>query len=54
MRPEDDLTGYGYAPGNYWCVCRDCSKRFDGDKRAWRCAACATEQDAIRSRGEPR
>jgi hypothetical protein len=32
----------GFAPGSYWCTCDFCQKRFDGDKRAWRCFDCAT------------
>jgi hypothetical protein len=35
------LIRHGYAPGKYSVVCDDCKIRFEGDKRAHRCLACA-------------
>jgi hypothetical protein len=35
------LIRHGYAPGKYSVVCDDCKIRFEGDKRAHRCRACA-------------
>lgn len=34
----------GYAPGNYTCVCADCAKMFEGDKRAMQCLECAVSE----------
>lgn len=31
----------GFAPGNYMCICVDCEKQFEGDKRAVQCLDCA-------------
>jgi hypothetical protein len=31
----------GYAPGNYECTCATCDKKFQGDKQAVQCEACA-------------
>jgi hypothetical protein len=42
--------GQGYAPGNYWCKCYTCEMKFEGDKRAIKCFACAT--DAINHSSE--
>lgn len=36
-----DLRSWGYAPGNYMCVCATCKIKHTADKRAWRCRACA-------------
>ncbi|WP_454622738.1 hypothetical protein [Brucella anthropi] len=42
MTDKSHLLRFGYAPGNYWFVCRDCgSKHAVGDKRSTRCEACA-------------
>lgn len=41
---HEELRRYGYAPGNYTCVCRRCTKEFEGDKRAGCCLTCATAQ----------
>lgn len=42
MNDKSHLLRFGYAPGNYWFVCRDCgNKHAAGDKRATRCYACA-------------
>nr|WP_278519987.1 hypothetical protein [Brucella anthropi] len=42
MNDKSHLLRFGYAPGNYWFVCRDCgSKHAVGDKRSTRCEACA-------------
>ncbi|MCH4543158.1 hypothetical protein [Ochrobactrum sp. A-1] len=39
---KSHLLRFGYAPGNYWFVCKDCGdKQAVGDKRATRCYACA-------------
>lgn len=38
------LESKGYAPGDYFNVCRTCGKEFVGDKRAITCAGCASEQ----------
>ena len=38
------LPSYGWAPGDYLCVCIRCSRRFWGEKRANRCADCAYEE----------
>lgn len=38
------LKSKGYAPGDYFNVCRTCGKEFVGDKRAITCAGCASEQ----------
>lgn len=40
---EPDLRAYGYAPGNYTCVCIDCAEQHTADKRARRCKDCAVE-----------
>lgn len=37
----DDLTRFGYAPGNYSCRCQRCKSDFIGDKRASTCEPCA-------------
>lgn len=39
---DEDLRGYGYAPGNYYIKCKDClfDKPFgsiNADKRSYRC-----------------
>jgi hypothetical protein len=31
----------GYAPGGYYCICGQCRKQFEGDKRASECLDCA-------------
>ncbi len=42
MNDKSHLLRFGYAPGNYWFVCRDCgNKHAVGDKRAIRCETCA-------------
>jgi hypothetical protein len=53
-----DLRPWGWAPGNYAIICDDCTPLDvahsardlpTGDKRAWRCEACAKaarERDA--------
>lgn len=39
---EIDLRAFGYAPGNYWFVCRGCgNKQAVGAKRSTRCESCA-------------
>jgi hypothetical protein len=38
------LRDFGYAPGNYTCICFSCSGQFVGDKRAIQCERCATEK----------
>ncbi|GEM_PF-3527868 len=40
LTPANDNTA-GFAPGGYMCNCSDCGERFAGDKRSWRCSACA-------------
>lgn len=46
MTDSEDLVRFGFAPGGYMNLCRDCraelklvcdAARFMGDKRAWRC-----------------
>ena len=37
-----------YAPGNYHCICSECSQQFVGDKRAIQCLTCAAEKAAAR------
>ena len=32
----------GYAPGPYECMCVQCGRKFQGDKRAVQCEPCAT------------
>ncbi|HRY03519.1 MAG TPA: hypothetical protein P5256_10340, partial [Beijerinckiaceae bacterium] len=32
---------FGYAPGDYLCMCHDCKKQFLGDKRCLTCEPCA-------------
>jgi predicted house-cleaning noncanonical NTP pyrophosphatase (MazG superfamily) len=46
MSTELKLRSYGYAPGNYLCICRveTCQEPFQGEKRAYRCKACAMAQ----------
>jgi len=39
---SDEPIG-GYAPGNYGCVCLECSAPFMGDKRATVCRLCAVK-----------
>lgn len=48
-----DLRAFGWAPGDYLFRCRDCTPPDAaptdwpiGDKRAWRCEACATKKAA--------
>lgn len=36
----------GYAPGNYYCTCSACKKKFKGDKRSWECEPCGTKSEA--------
>ena len=36
------LQDFGYAPGNYSCMCHSCGEEFIGDKRAIQCEGCAT------------
>ena len=37
-----ELSPFGWTPGNYWFVCRDCRKKqCVGSKRSWRCEDCA-------------
>lgn len=37
-----DLSPFGWTPGSYWFVCRDCrNKQCVGSKRSWRCEICA-------------
>lgn len=53
---SDDLRAWGYAPGNYSCICRTGGDphRFDGDKRAVRCEMHARQQrDAAQQTAEP-
>lgn len=38
------LTGYGFARGDYYCLCCYCSEQFVGDKRAVACESCARER----------
>jgi hypothetical protein len=33
----------GWAPGYYFCTCRDCETQFTGDKRAYQCYTCANK-----------
>jgi len=40
----DSLRKYGYAEGSYMSKCIDCDTIFIGDKRAFRCRACAMEK----------
>jgi dATP/dGTP diphosphohydrolase len=35
----------GWSPGNYYCACSTCGKRFGGDKSAVQCANCAYMND---------
>lgn len=45
-----DLSGFGWAPGNYQCVrCEDCGCVFEGAKRSFRCRSCAEKLAASRS-----
>ncbi|MCH4539142.1 hypothetical protein [Ochrobactrum sp. A-1] len=35
-------SSFGWTPGNYWFVCRDCRKKqCVGSKHSWRCEDCA-------------
>lgn len=38
---ELELKAQGYAPGRYYCICGECKKQHEADKRAWRCVDCA-------------
>ena len=38
---DEALRSKGYAPGDYYCTCRECGEMFDGDKRARTCKKCA-------------
>ena len=38
---DEDLVGYGYAPGNYCVRCYVCGHDFTGDKNAGTCRPCA-------------
>lgn len=43
---KDGLIGWpllGYAPGSYFCKCRDCRQEYEGDKRSFQCLACAVK-----------
>ena len=35
----------GYAPGSYWCTCKDCEETFLGDKRSNQCETCGTKSN---------
>ncbi len=44
---------YGWAPGNYYCLCYRCKREFIGDKRSCMCADCAYgHQDGAQSSGQ--
>jgi hypothetical protein len=45
----EDLRQFGYAPGDYLCLCKICHSQYPGDKRSWNCEKCAAWLDAIRS-----
>ena len=36
-----DLIKFGYASGDYTCICHTCRINFDGEKRASTCLSCA-------------
>ena len=38
---RDAIQEKGWAPGEYMCNCTKCKRPFIGDKRAWKCAPCA-------------
>jgi hypothetical protein len=44
MDIKEELRKRGYAPGEYFNKCGTCGEMFVGDKRAWCCFSCATEQ----------
>ena len=35
------LKRWGFAPGDYHCLCSECGRGHTADKRAWRCLSCA-------------
>lgn len=37
--PRPMLKGWG--PGDYFCTCSICNRRYIGAKRSWMCAHCA-------------
>lgn len=49
---NEKLIPHGYAPGKYWCRCKTCGERFDGEKRSWRCMSCATKRLEIHEQVE--
>lgn len=44
---EKSLVAWGFAPGGYNAKCKDCQRRFYGEKRAWRCFTCATAKSLL-------
>lgn len=43
MKLKDDKrpARYMWAPGGYYCSCRECGAQYAGDKRSNLCADCA-------------